>query len=71
MKETTQNSLVKTSTKEDKFNLRFIEMASYKKIVQAINFDTSNPWYNNPSLAAFIEATSYSTQKNKSPTSYP
>jgi uncharacterized protein YndB with AHSA1/START domain len=33
----------KTSSKEDRFAARFIELIPNKKIVQAINFDTSNP----------------------------
>jgi len=33
----------KTAGKEDRFAARFIELIPNKKIVQAINFDTSNP----------------------------
>ena len=33
----------KTTGKEDKFTARFIELIPNRKIVQAINFDTSNP----------------------------
>jgi len=33
----------KTSGKEDRFTARFTELIPNKKIVQAINFDTSNP----------------------------
>ena len=33
----------KTSSKEDRFTARFIELIPETKIVQAINFDTSNP----------------------------
>lgn len=33
----------KTSEKEDRFNARFVELIPPKKIVQTINFDTSNP----------------------------
>jgi uncharacterized protein YndB with AHSA1/START domain len=33
----------KTTGKEDKFTARFIELTPNKKIVQVINFDTSNP----------------------------
>lgn len=33
----------KTSGKEDRFTARFLELTPPKKIVQAINFDTSDP----------------------------
>ncbi len=33
----------KTSEKEDRFTARFVELTPYKKIVQAITFDSSNP----------------------------
>jgi uncharacterized protein YndB with AHSA1/START domain len=33
----------KTVGKEDRFTARFLELIPYKRIVQAINFDTSNP----------------------------
>jgi len=33
----------KTSGKEDRFSARFVELIPNKKIVHAINFDTSNP----------------------------
>ena len=33
----------KTAGKEDRYTARFVELIPNKKIVQAINFDTSNP----------------------------
>ena len=33
----------KTSEKEDRFTARFLELTPYKKIVQAITFDSSDP----------------------------
>jgi uncharacterized protein YndB with AHSA1/START domain len=33
----------KTSGKEDRFTARFLEITPNKKIIEAINFDTSNP----------------------------
>ena len=35
----------KTVGKEDRFTTRFLELIPNKKIVQAINFDTSNPGF--------------------------
>lgn len=35
--------LGKTSEREDRFSARFIELAPYEKIVQAINFESENP----------------------------
>jgi uncharacterized protein YndB with AHSA1/START domain len=37
-----QDSRGKSSENEDRFTARFIELIPYKKIVQAINFDSSN-----------------------------
>lgn len=33
----------KTTDKEDRFTARFVELAPFKKIVQAVKFDTINP----------------------------
>jgi len=33
----------KTTDKEDRFTARFVELVPFKKIVQAIRFDTANP----------------------------
>lgn len=40
---TEKESLGKTTEKEDRFTARFVELTPYRKIVEAITFDSTNP----------------------------
>jgi len=42
----------KTSEKEERYTSRFVELTPFKKIVQAINFDSSDPDFSGEMIMA-------------------